>query len=69
VGAFGIEPKRCTRHAWSTATPGATPVCAPENEKAAEEDLSRAAPDRFGYSAYSMRLEPSLRRSWAAARA
>jgi len=43
---------------------------APENEEAAK-DFSRAAPDRLGYSACSMRLEPFLRRwgSWAAARA
>jgi hypothetical protein len=37
VGALGIEPRRCAKHAWVTATPGATPDCAPENEKAAEE--------------------------------
>jgi len=30
-------------HAWVTARPGATPVCAPENEEATE-DLSRVAP-------------------------
>ena len=34
-----------------TAAPGATPVCAPQTRRAAREDLSKAAPDRFGYSA------------------
>ena len=48
VGALGIEPRRCAKHAWVTATPGATPVCAPENEKS-HRGFPRVAPDRFGY--------------------
>lgn len=46
MGASRIELERYTEHAWVTATPGATPVCAPENDEAAEEDLS---PGRLQY--------------------
>jgi hypothetical protein len=57
------------KHAWVTTTPGATPVCAPENEKAAE-GVSQGGSRSFRlFSAGSTSLEPSLRTSWAAARA
>ena len=68
VGALGIEPSwcRCTRGLQPRPEPRRS---ARPKMTEATEDFSRAAPDRFGYSAWSMRLEPSLRRSWAAARA
>jgi len=35
------------KHAWVTTTPGATPVCAPENEKAAEGGDSQGGSRSF----------------------